>query len=96
MDVRILHFTFVTSYLSMKNRQKMLNKDPSGNLQIVAAKFTETDTQFITWIERDLGPAVQALLKNYDIPEKEIIGSKYHVGTARMTYPDFAKILSNG
>ncbi|TRM62041.1 hypothetical protein BD626DRAFT_499577 [Schizophyllum amplum] len=49
-----------------------------------------------TWIGHDMGPAVVALFKQYDTRAAEILGQTFVLGSARMTYEDFAAELSKG
>ncbi|TRM61872.1 hypothetical protein BD626DRAFT_558441 [Schizophyllum amplum] len=49
-----------------------------------------------TWIGHDMGPAVLALFKQCDSRASEILGQTFVLGSARMTYEDFAAELSQG
>lgn len=48
------------------------------------------------WIEKDLGPSVLALLKNYQDDSKEILGRTFFVVSERITNADFVKTLEEG
>ncbi|EGO19721.1 hypothetical protein SERLADRAFT_402412, partial [Serpula lacrymans var. lacrymans S7.9] len=48
-----------------------------------------------SWIGRDLGPSVLALLLNYESHQGEIYGKTFHVISAKTTFRDFAQTLEN-
>lgn len=48
------------------------------------------------WVQKDLGPAVLALLKNYTDPSKDILGQTFIVASERMTYGHFADLIQEG
>jgi len=70
-----------------------LKKTDTGYI-IPVPKFSPTSLQGVTWVARDLGPSVLALLKNYDKPEKKINGNVYPVVTGQITYPDMAERIA--
>jgi len=70
-----------------------LQKTPTG-YTIPVPRYSPTALQAITWIAQDLGPAVLALFKNYNIPEKQVLGETYPVVTVQITYPDLAELVS--
>ncbi|KAJ6610611.1 NAD(P)-binding protein [Mycena sp. CBHHK59/15] len=70
-----------------------LQKTTTG-YEIRIPKYSPTSTQTITWVARDLGPSVLALLKNYKDPAKNVIGKAYPVVTAIVTYPELARQIS--
>ncbi|KAL1722679.1 hypothetical protein EV715DRAFT_287222 [Schizophyllum commune] len=49
-----------------------------------------------TWIDRDMGPAVTALIKQYDTRASEIIGKTFVLGVARATAEEVAAELAKG
>lgn len=48
------------------------------------------------WIEKDLGPSVLALFKNYNDPSKDILGQTFYIVSERITYADLVKTLAEG
>ncbi|KAI0248743.1 hypothetical protein BJV78DRAFT_1233069 [Lactifluus subvellereus] len=68
-----------------------LVKTPSGTFELPIPKYSASSDQSFTWVARDLGPCVLALFKHRD--REEINNRAFPVITAKMTYPEFAKIL---
>ncbi|KAI0248748.1 hypothetical protein BJV78DRAFT_1233113 [Lactifluus subvellereus] len=64
---------------------------PSGTFELPIPKYSASSDQSFTWVARDLGPCVLALFKHRD--REEINNRAFPVITAKMTYPEFAKIL---
>ncbi|KAL1705722.1 hypothetical protein EV121DRAFT_290242 [Schizophyllum commune] len=71
--------------------------------------FSKTDTGYVmhlmgkpdmvlpwTWIERDMGQAVTALMKQYDTRSSEIIAQTFVLGVARATAEEVAAELAKG
>ncbi|KII90698.1 hypothetical protein PLICRDRAFT_39272 [Plicaturopsis crispa FD-325 SS-3] len=71
-----------------------LVKTADGSFELPVPRYSATSPQAITWIERDLGPSILALLKNYNTRAAEVLGQTFFAVTARSTYPAFAEILS--
>jgi len=71
-----------------------IKKTPTG-YTIPVPKYDPTALQAVTWVARDLGPAVLALLKNYNVTGKSINGKTYPVIAAQISYTDMAKKISN-
>ncbi|KAL1691430.1 hypothetical protein GGG16DRAFT_113125 [Schizophyllum commune] len=76
---------------------------------IDASKEEGTDTGYVmhlmgkpnmvlpwTWIDRDMGPAVTALMKQYNARSFEIIGKTFVLGVARATAEEVAAELAKG
>ena len=49
-----------------------------------------------SWINRDMGPAVTALMKQYNARSSEIIGKTFVLGVARATAEEVAAELAKG
>ncbi|KAJ7105078.1 NAD(P)-binding protein [Mycena crocata] len=71
----------------------ILSKTPTG-FTIPVAKFSPASVQEFTWVTRDVGSSVLALIKSYNDGSKQISGKIYPVITAAMTYPALADITS--
>ncbi|KAJ6599750.1 hypothetical protein DFH09DRAFT_1021187 [Mycena vulgaris] len=71
----------------------LLKKTEYG-FNIAIPKFSREALHNWTWVSRDVGPAVLALLKNYDDPAKAISGKVYPVITACLTYPAVAELTA--
>ncbi|KAJ6537946.1 NAD(P)-binding protein [Mycena capillaripes] len=70
-----------------------LQKTDTG-YTIPIPKFGPDDIQITTWVGRDLGPAVVALVTHYADPSKNVLGKSYPVVSARFTYPKFAAAIA--
>lgn len=62
-------------------------------LQVVVPPST---TSVHTWISRDMGPAVVALFTQYTSRAAEINGQTFVLGSARVSFTEFAAELSKG
>ncbi|KAJ7484921.1 hypothetical protein B0H11DRAFT_1164129 [Mycena galericulata] len=64
----------------------------------IPIRYSDKSTQSFTWIERDLGPSVVALFKNYDSADVAkaalVVGKVLPVVSAILTYPEFAEKIS--
>ncbi|KAJ7760843.1 NAD(P)-binding protein [Mycena maculata] len=74
-------------------RNGALKKTATG-YTIPIPKYSPTSTQTFTWVAHDLGPAVLALLKNYDNPAKIVLRKSFPVVTAIETYPQIARRIA--
>ncbi|KAJ7484154.1 hypothetical protein FB451DRAFT_1554755 [Mycena latifolia] len=72
---------------------KLLKKTETG-FNIAIPKFSREALHNWTWVTRDVGASVLALLKNYDDPSKAISGKVYPVITACLTYPAVAELVA--
>ncbi|KAJ7663396.1 hypothetical protein DFH06DRAFT_1395703, partial [Mycena polygramma] len=68
-----------------------LRKTDTG-FNISPPHFSATDRQAFTWVEREVPPAVLALLKNYTDPSKAISGKVYPIVNANMSYSELAAL----
>jgi hypothetical protein len=66
-------------------------KTSSGSFELAIPKYSASAAQSFTWVARDLGPCVLALFNNRY--RKKITNKAFPIVTAKMTYPEFAKIL---
>ncbi|KAJ7121677.1 hypothetical protein C8R44DRAFT_671584 [Mycena epipterygia] len=74
------------------NHGALRKTDTGYNISI--ARYNPASTQTITWVARDLGPSVIALLRNYTDPTKNVLGKAFPVVTSIVTYPELAKRIS--
>ncbi|KAJ7668808.1 hypothetical protein DFH06DRAFT_1378901 [Mycena polygramma] len=72
---------------------RLLKKTPTG-FDIGVPMFKRETPHKWTWVSRDLGAAVLALLKSYNDPHKGVSGKVYPVISACLTYPDLADLVS--
>lgn len=75
--------------------KNLLHKTPAG-YTFAIPKFNPSALQAVTWVSHDLGASVLAILKNYDVPGKEINGKAFPVVTAQISYSDMAERTSKG
>ncbi|KAJ6585540.1 hypothetical protein B0H19DRAFT_1109989 [Mycena capillaripes] len=68
-----------------------LKKTDTG-FDIAIPKFSTTDRQAFTWVEREVPAAVLALLKNYTDPSKAISGKVYPIVNANISYSELATL----
>ncbi|KAJ7096091.1 hypothetical protein C8R44DRAFT_748948 [Mycena epipterygia] len=73
-----------------------LLKKTNAGFNISIPKFSPQSLHNWTWVTRDVGPSVLALLKNYDDPLKEVSGKVYPVITTCLTYPAMAELTAKG
>jgi hypothetical protein len=82
----------------------ILRKEDQGSYTFSAPSFDRGDSlqssngseQAFSWITRDLGPIVLALLKNYRTKGHQIIGKTFHAVNERAPYERLAKVLGEG
>ncbi|KAJ7696684.1 hypothetical protein B0H17DRAFT_1197792 [Mycena rosella] len=67
----------------------LLRKTHTG-FDIAVPKFSATDRDAFTWVQRDIPAAVLALLNNYTDPSKNISGKSYPVVNANIPYAELA------
>jgi len=72
-------------------------KGADGVYTIIAQNFKAEGVaepeQDITWVARDLGPSVLALIKNYETRGSEILGKTFRVVSMRASYQRIARAL---
>ncbi|KAJ7704999.1 hypothetical protein B0H17DRAFT_698320 [Mycena rosella] len=71
----------------------LLKKTATG-FDVAVPNFTATDREAFTWVERDVPPAVLALLNNYTDPSKNISGKSYPIVNATMPYAKLAAMTA--
>lgn len=71
-----------------------LTKAADGSYELVVPRYSPNSPNAILWV-KNLGLTVVALLKHYTDRADEVLNNAFYVANANMTYPDFAKILSN-
>ncbi|KAJ7705001.1 hypothetical protein B0H17DRAFT_1156950 [Mycena rosella] len=67
----------------------LLRKTPTG-FDMAVPKFSPTDRETFTWVQRDIPAAVLALLKNYTDPSKNISGKSYPIINGIIPYGELA------
>ncbi|KAJ7741388.1 NAD(P)-binding protein [Mycena metata] len=80
------------TFLENLYRFGVLKKTDTG-FDIPIPNYSPTSLSSFTWVQRDVPAVVLALLKNYHDPTKNISGRSYPVVTAKMTYPELAKLV---
>ncbi|KAJ7496337.1 NAD(P)-binding protein [Mycena galericulata] len=70
-----------------------LQKTDTG-YSIPVPKYGPNDKQSATWVARDLGRVVVALLANYADPAKGVLGKTYPVVSTTFTYPQLAAAIA--
>ena len=64
---------------------------------IVLHSFAKPEAKYVqSWISRDMGPSVAALMANYASHSDEINGKTFVVATELSSQKDFAEHLSKG
>lgn len=98
--VQVHHFfdnSFVAHLLtSERNSYHHLTKLSSGGLELSIPHVAITQNVCLVWAEKDLGPSVLAILKNYKENSNAILGQSFVVVSERITYAEFVKILEEG
>ncbi|KAF8549040.1 NAD(P)-binding protein [Imleria badia] len=63
----------------------------SSSYELTIPKFDPKSPQYFTWVERDLGQCVLALLKHYKDESAHILGETFYAVSDKMSYTDYAK-----
>ena len=58
--------------------------------------YDPNSPQYFTWVERDLGQCVLALLKHYKDDSAKILGETFYAVSDKMNYTDYAKTIEKG
>lgn len=82
-------------YLENAWRLKNLIKTESG-YEMRVAVFPPNVPQVFTWVAKDLGPAVTALMTQYNTRPEDIMSQNFVVATARISYQQLADTYSKG
>ncbi|KAJ7111452.1 hypothetical protein C8R44DRAFT_677898 [Mycena epipterygia] len=70
-----------------------LKKTPTG-FELAVGNYSATAKASQTWVKRDVGQAVLALLKNYTDQSKSVAGKSYPIMSPVYTYPELAALIS--
>ncbi|KAI9569974.1 hypothetical protein HD554DRAFT_2089140 [Boletus coccyginus] len=65
----------------------------SSSYELTIPKFDPKSPQYFTWIERDLGQCVLALLKHYKDDSAHILGETFYAVSDKMSYTDYANVI---
>ncbi|KAG6377450.1 hypothetical protein JVT61DRAFT_15255 [Boletus reticuloceps] len=61
----------------------------SSSYELTIPKYDPDSPQYFSWIERDLGQCVLALLKHYKNDSPQILGETFYAVSDKMTYTDY-------
>ncbi|KAF8438110.1 hypothetical protein L210DRAFT_3405291 [Boletus edulis BED1] len=61
----------------------------SSSYELTIPKYDPDSPQYFSWIERDLGQCVLALLKHYKDDSPQILGETFHAVSDKMSYTDY-------
>jgi uncharacterized protein YbjT (DUF2867 family) len=90
-----LNYAIIDLGWFLENTKPTKNIDGSYTISVPNFKAEEANPeQAFTWVSRDLGPAVLALLKNYQTLGSQILGKTFFVVGEKSTYQQLAKLLS--
>ncbi|KAF8438093.1 hypothetical protein L210DRAFT_854041 [Boletus edulis BED1] len=63
----------------------------SSSYELTIPKYDPNSPQYYTWVERDIGQCVLALLKHYKEDSAQILGNTFYAVSDKMSYTDYAK-----
>lgn len=72
-----------------------LAKASDGGYELRIPKYSPTSVEYFIWVERDLGPMVLALMKNYTSDGSNILGQIFYGVSTVMTFPELASSLAD-
>ncbi|KAN0084223.1 hypothetical protein V8E55_007727 [Tylopilus felleus] len=91
-DSTLPHANLHTSWFSentWKFNYLTLTPD-SSSYELTIPKYDPNSSQCFTWVERDLGPCVLALLKHYKDESAHILGETFYAVSDKMSYTEYA------
>ncbi|KAF8552073.1 NAD(P)-binding protein [Imleria badia] len=62
----------------------------STSYELTIPKYDPKSPQYFTWVERDLGQCVLALLKHYEDESAHILGKTFYAVSDKMSHTDYA------
>ena len=68
----------------------------AGGWEIRIPRFDPDRRQPILWVQKTFANVVQLIVRKYDDPASEIVGSTFGASTGFVTYVEFAEILERG
>ncbi|EIW78415.1 NAD(P)-binding protein [Coniophora puteana RWD-64-598 SS2] len=94
-EVGLPHAILHTGWFSENswNYNCVAPSEDSSSLNVAIPKYSADSPQYILWVERDLGQVALALLKSYETKKEQVLGHLFYAVSAKMTYPEFAKVL---
>lgn len=73
---------------------RYLKKSSSGELELVVPVAEAASKEEFIWIEKDFGPCVLALFKNYQTRKDSIWNQTFHAVSERLTFQEFTDTLA--
>ena len=68
----------------------------SSSYELTIPKFDPKSPQYFTWVERDAGQCVLALLKHYKDESAHIVGETFYAVSDKMNYTEYANEIGKG
>lgn len=68
----------------------------SSSYELTIPKYDPNSPQYFTWVERDLGQCVLALLKHYKDDSAYILGETFYAVSDKMNYTKYANVIEKG
>ena len=68
----------------------------SSSYELTIPKFDPKSPQYFTWVERDAGQCVLALLKHYKDESAHIVGETFYAVSDKMSYTEYANEIGKG
>lgn len=91
------YFLIIRGFIIAPRSFNCLTPTPdSSSYELTIPKFDANSPQYFTWIERDLGQCVLALLKHYKDDSAHILGETFYAVSDKMSYTDYANVIEKG
>ncbi|KAF9225841.1 NAD(P)-binding protein [Gyrodon lividus] len=68
----------------------------SSSYEFNIPKYDPNSPQYLTWVERDLGQCVLALLKNYEDSSAGVLDGTFYAVSDKLSYTEYAAIIQRG
>lgn len=67
-----------------------------SSFELTIPKYDPGSPQYFTWVERDVGQSVLALLKHYKDDSAHIVGETFYAISDKMSYTHYANEIQKG
>jgi len=94
-DSQLPHANLHTGWFSENtwNLNYLTPTSDSSSYELTIPKYDPNSPQYFTWVERDLGQCVLALLKHYKDDSAHILGETFYAIGDKMSFTDYANVI---
>ncbi|KAH7928633.1 NAD(P)-binding protein [Leucogyrophana mollusca] len=75
------------------NYGNLVASSDASSFELTVPRYDPKSSQYMTWVEQDLGQCALALLKHYEDREGEVLDHTFYAVSAKMDYTELAEVL---